>query len=72
MVKTENQVTTIETFFNFRNETAGALRYQEMDDKGNIKKGDMGGAVIDALYLRKAALGGKVMKRFKVTITELT
>lgn len=71
MVKKENGTTTVVTFFELRNETPGALRYQEMDDKGNVKKGDANGAVVDTLYLRKAAMNGKVMKKFKCELTEL-
>lgn len=71
MVKTEGKTTTVTTFFQFKNETPGALRYFETDKDGNVKKGDTGGAIIDTLYLRKAGMSGKVMKKFQCVITEL-
>ena len=71
MVTTKDKVTTVTTFFSHRNDTPGALRYQETDEQGNVKKGDANGAVVDTLYLRKAGMNGKVMKRFKMVLTEL-
>lgn len=71
MVSTKDDITTVVTFFQLKNETPGALRYFETDEAGNVKKGDAGGAIIDTLYLRKAGMHGKVMKKFKVEITEI-
>ncbi len=71
MVETKEKTTTVTTFFQFKNETPGALRYFEVDEHGNVKKGDSGGAVIDTLYLRKAGMSGKVMKKFKCVLTEI-
>lgn len=43
--------------FRLRNETKGALRYQEVDDSGNDKNiGE--GAVVGSLYLRKDQIDG--------------
>lgn len=42
--------------FLFRNETKGALRYQEVDESGRPKEGDKDGALVGTLYLRKAAM----------------
>ncbi len=42
--------------FLFRNETKGALRYQEVDESGRPREGDKDGAVVGTLYLRKAAM----------------
>lgn len=40
--------------FDFSNETKGALRFQEVDGKGEQLKGD--DSVVGTLYFRKAAL----------------
>ena len=72
MVTTKGNATTVTSFFILKNETPGALRYQEVDEyDGSVKKGDAAGAIIDTLYLRKAGMQGKVMKKFKVVITEI-
>ena len=71
MVTVKDKSTTVVTHFQFRNETPGALRYFEVDENGKERKGDSDGAVIATLYLRKLAMEGKVMKRFKMEITEL-
>ena len=42
--------------FVYKNETPGAQRYQEIDDKGQPRKNDADGQVIGPIYLRKAAL----------------
>ena len=46
--------------FKFERETKGAVRYHEVDANGKEFKGDEDGALIGALYLRKAKLGGTV------------
>jgi hypothetical protein len=52
----------------FLNDTPGALRYRETDDKGNPIHGDQEGALIGDLYLRKAAISGDPPKKITVTI----
>ena len=42
--------------------TPGALRYQEVDDKGNPRKRDVEGAVINTLYIRKSSMKGEPKK----------
>ena len=49
--------------------TPGALRYAEVDETGNPVKGDVNGALIGSLYLRKAAMGNDVPKQFTVTLS---
>jgi hypothetical protein len=49
-------MTEITLKFTFKEETKGAVRYQEVDDQGTPRKGDNDEAVVGPLYLRKAAL----------------
>jgi hypothetical protein len=44
--------------FAFERETPGAIRYQEVDQKGAPRKNDLQKAVIGTLYLRKAQIDG--------------
>ncbi len=44
-------------YFSFEKETAGAVRYQETNEKGD-KKTVADGAVIGTLYLRKSSFNG--------------
>lgn len=48
--------------FLFRNETKGALRYQEVDENGRPLVKDTEGATVNTLYLRKSAMGGRKPK----------
>lgn len=57
-------------FFKFKNDTKGALRYDEVDEKGNVRAGDADGAFVGTLYLRKAALKGKVPKELTIDLDE--
>ena len=54
--------------FVLERETKGALRYQEVDDKGQPI--EVVAAKIGTLYIRKTAFeaGGDVPKRLKVTV----
>lgn len=56
----------------FEKETAGAVRYREIDDEGNPRQRDSEGAVMSQLYLRKAGLaevfGTDIPKLLTVTI----
>jgi hypothetical protein len=54
--------------FSFFNETPGALRYREIDSKGDQIKGDDEGALVGDLYLRKAALSVPVPDKITLTI----
>lgn len=55
--------------FQFRNETKGALRYEEIDDKGFPLKIEAG-AKIGTLYVRKSAMPpGSVPARLTMEIT---
>ena len=67
-------MTEITLKFTFKEETKGAVRYQEVDDQGIPRKGDNDQAVVGPLYLRKAALkrlydGEKYPGSFTVTLT---
>ena len=53
--------------FAWERETPGAVRYREVDSKGNVRT-NADGAVIGTLYLRKAQIGKKVPKKLIVTI----
>jgi hypothetical protein len=57
-----------QTYFRFLNETPGALRYREIDDKGNHIKRDEEGALVGDLYLRKLAMEGVVPENIVVTL----
>jgi len=46
----------IQLNFVWKNDTPGAMRYQEVDDAGQPRKNDNDGQVIGPVYLRKAAL----------------
>jgi hypothetical protein len=50
------------------NETPGALRYREVDSKGDLIKSDEEGALVGDLYLRKAAIHGGAPDKIRVTI----
>jgi hypothetical protein len=50
------------------NETPGALRYREVDSKGDHIPGDQQDAMIGDLYLRKVAIRGKPPEKIAVTI----
>jgi hypothetical protein len=52
----------------FLNETPGAVRYREVDSKGDHIKGDEEGALVGDLYLRKAAIHGGAPDKITVTI----
>ena len=54
-------------YFSFEKETPGAVRYQEVDGRGNIIKIN-DGAAISTLYVRKSALKGKIPERLTVTV----
>jgi len=55
--------------FTMERETKGAIRYQEVDKKGN-KKAIADGATIGTLYLRKDSLNGNVPNNLVVSINE--
>jgi len=60
--------------FVLKNETPGAVRYQEVDDKGQPKKSDFDGQIIGPLYLRKAALktlGLGAPQQFSIVIDDI-
>lgn len=46
--------------------TKGAVRFAEVNDKGEVVTGD--DSSITQLYLRKAALGGQTPQKLTVTI----
>lgn len=64
MTKGESKTLT----FKLRNETKGALRYEEMDERGLPRIKDENGQVIGSLYLRKSAMNGNVPQRLQVKI----
>jgi len=55
--------------FQFERETKGAVRFQEVDDKGNVlSMGD--GAKIGTLYIRKSAFNGEgTPKKIQLAVT---
>lgn len=62
---------TISVKFNFKAETAGSVRYEEIDAKGKALTTKDDACVIGALYLRKAQLaklGKKAPKTITVTV----
>lgn len=63
----KDQATTVT--FKFKNETKGAIRYQEIGDDG-VERSTGDGAKIGSLYIRKTALNGDgVPQKLKVVIT---
>jgi hypothetical protein len=50
-------------------ETPGAVRYAEVNDKGDVVKGE--DSKITTLYIRKSALGGETPGRLAVRIETL-
>lgn len=56
--------------FKFDYDTKGAIRYVELNDKGQPVKTDAEGALIGTLYLRKAKLNGKMPKGFTIDMDE--
>lgn len=55
--------------FRFKNETPGAVRYEEINKDGDVVKGDK--VKVGSLYLKKTAFGdAKPPKRLKITIRE--
>lgn len=72
MVTVKDKATVVEATFQLKNPTPGAFRYDEINAAGTVLKGDSDGAVIGSLYLRKLAMKGKEMKKFKLVITEIT
>jgi len=70
----ETIMAKIKLNFVYKNETPGAQRYQEIDDKGQPRKTDADGQVIGPIYLRKAALktlGLGTPTQFTVTIDDI-
>lgn len=66
--ETDDKALVSTCLFKLKNETPGALRYEQVDVSGNIFNiGD--GALIGTLYLRKSALNGVVPKEFKLDLT---
>jgi hypothetical protein len=59
---------TIEVRFKLEKETEGALRYQEVDDKGEVM--EQAGAKIGTLYMRKSAFerGAAFPQILRVTV----
>lgn len=52
-------------------ETKGALLYQEIDFNGKDLKGDLDGAVLRTIYIRKLALNGSPPpKLIAITLVE--
>lgn len=67
--KTESKNGLLSTcFFKLRNETKGAVRYEQIDANGKPFTIEMG-ALVGTLYLRKAALDVDAPKRLKIDIT---
>ena len=54
--------------FKLEKQTPGALRYAETNEQGHPIKGDDEGAMIGSLYLRKAAMNGKVPESLTITV----
>lgn len=50
-------------------DTSGAVRYQEVNDKGEVVK-QQDGAAVGQFYLRKSALKGSAPKKLVLTIKE--
>jgi hypothetical protein len=65
---TDSETTNIVVTFKFKKETKGALRFQEVDDKGEVI--EQAWAKIGSLYLRKSAFerGAKFPRDLKVTV----
>jgi hypothetical protein len=53
----------------FRNETKGALRYQEVDAQGHALNSDADGAVVATIYFRKAKMNGTIPQKLRVEIS---
>ena len=51
--KEDQHMSAMEVRFKFENETRGALRYQEVDEKGEVM--EQSRAKIGTLYVRKSA-----------------
>lgn len=58
---------TLTVKFTFKTETAGAVRYEEIDAKGKVISVKEG-AVVGAIYLRKDKIGTKAPKSLTITI----
>src|SRR5258708_16244057 len=67
---TKPKLTTNEVHATFvlLNETKGALRFQEVDDKGNALKSDADKALMGTVYLRKAAVKGSIPKYIRMIL----
>lgn len=64
---TATEASTVAVTMNLEKETPGAIRYMEVDAKGNqVTMAD--GAKIGTLYMRKVAFGKAVPKSISVTV----
>jgi hypothetical protein len=52
----------------FLNNTEGALRFREIDNRGNFIRGDAEGAFVGDIYLRKAAIPKDAPDKIIVTV----
>lgn len=57
----------IDVKFEFEYDTKGAVRYREVDDKGDMIR-DNNNAKIGSLYIRKKVFGDKIPGRLTVKI----
>ncbi len=69
MAKKTGSTVTKQVKFKMKNDTPGALRYEEVDSKGKPRTKDEEGAIIGSLYLRKQAVEGAQPEFVDVTIT---
>lgn len=67
--KTDEKTLVGTCFFKFKNETPGALRYEQTKPDGETPFTIAEGALVGTLYLRKSALNGAMPKSLKVDIT---
>lgn len=52
--------------FQIKNETKGAVRFEEVDATGQVK--DFATATIGSLYVRKSAIKGAIPQKLTVTV----
>ena len=57
--------------FVIERETKGAVRYMEVDEKGEARDNMHPLAVVGTLYVRKAALDGQIPSTLQVTIEQV-
>lgn len=67
-VKDKANTKTVVCHFRFKNATPGALRYEQVNEKGEVYS-IANGALIGTLYLRKSAMGSSEPKTLTVPVT---